>query len=135
MYTKTRYGIISMNRGDTFSFVLDVNVGSGVCPKWYTLQTTINPQTGEEEKDYLYFALLEPNQRWEDAILKKTYDSTDILAGYSNPILRIDTEDTEYLRPGTYYYQVKLFRAGPHCEDGLDHVDTVIPRTKFIILE
>lgn len=143
MFTIVGNGIITLNRGDTFTIPLDINIGTGVAPKYYTLK---GPQNEDypEDRDRLFFALLEPNQRWEDAIVKKVYTSDDIAVEYGVPLLHFYSEDTEYLKPGTYYYQVKLLRSrfndmsenvDKSIDDGFEHVDTVIPRTKFIILE
>ena len=59
---------ISVNRGDTFSIPLFINVGSEYDPEQYAF-----PGDGE-----IYLGLMEPNQLFEDAILKKKYDSSNI---------------------------------------------------------
>lgn len=117
-------GIITLHRGDTFTLPVCINLGSGVDPDYYDLQ----------EGDVLYFGLLEPGQKWEEAIVKKIITSEDVEKG-SDPMIHFYTEDTEYLVPGNYYYEVKLFRSSNNTEDGFEHVDTIIPRTKFVIVE
>lgn len=56
--------------------------------------------------------------------------------------LRFESKDTEHVMPGVYYYETKLSR----LEDGYDfsesgeptpatRVDTIVPKTKFIVLD
>lgn len=120
----SRNGIITMNRGDTFTLPVCINVGSGCQPEYYDLK----------QGDVLYFALLQPGERWEKAILKKPFYFEDLQPD-KDPQFHFSSEDTEYLVPGNYYYQVKLYRTAEHCLDGFEHVDTIVPRTKFVILE
>ena len=122
----SRNGIITTHRGDTFTVPVCINVGSGCQPKPYDLKPG----------DVLYLGLLEPGQRWEKAILKKTitYEESQKYPD-EDPTFYFRIEDTEYLVPGNYYYEVKLYRAPENCEHNLEHVDTIIPRTKFVILE
>lgn len=130
MFHMANNGIITLNRGDTFSIPLYINLGTAVNPNYYTLK-----KYSDEEQDYLYFALLEPGQKWENALVRKHFTADDINPEYEAPILHFYSDDTEYLKPGNYYYQVKLQRCRESTNDGFEHVDTVIPRTKFIILE
>ena len=78
---------------------------------------------------------MEPNQKWEDAILKKVYDEIDFDYEYHQLMIRFEPQNTEYLKPGTYYYQIKLYRPKENVDDEFEAIDTLIPRTKFIILE
>ena len=135
MFHQSKNGIITLCRGDTFSIPLYINLGTAVNPNYYILQKHLDKQGEEIARDYVYFAVLEPNQKWEDAIIKKRMSYDDIDFNYDAPILHFYTDDTEYLKPGTYYYQVKLQRCPESTSDGFEHVDTVINRTKFIIYE
>ena len=49
------------------------------------------------------------------------------------PVIIINTIDTEYLRPGTYYYEIKLRQKQEDSE--MYQVDTIISKRKFIIKE
>lgn len=118
-------GIIEMNRGDTATFPVYVNVGTALRTIYYELRPG----------DNLYFAVMEPHQKWEDAILKKTFDYNDFNTKYFCVPVHFYTEDTEYLHPGTYYYEVKLRKDASNNDDGYESVETIIPRTKFIIVE
>lgn len=131
-----RNGIIELNRGDTVTFPIYINIGTRLCPVIYEMRGCDEPDHGEEPyTDNLYFAIMEPNQRWEDAIVKKTFDYKDFDHEHLCAIVHLYPEDTEYLNPGTYYYQVKL-RRDPHSVDTcLETVDTIIDKTKLIILD
>ena len=159
----SKNGIICLNRGDTFTLPVHINLGSGVHPyyvddegelyKTYILRKHLkvlerNPQTSEPtvlapddgreehyDSDHLYFALLEPGQKWEEAIVKKAYWANDIDPITKTVMIHFYPEDTEYLKPGNYYYQIKLQRCSRSTKDGYEHIDTVVPRTKFVILE
>lgn len=93
--------------------------------------------------DKVFFAIMEPNQRFEDAIVKKVYcikDCDELTYDKTSGTLyvRIDSADTEWLAPGDYYYQVKLLKKDPFNDDQPDREgrpDTVIQKTKFVIVD
>ena len=101
-----------------------IELKTGVFPfeKRYTLK----------EGDVLFFGLMEPNQHFENAIIKKElhYDDYDVEGGMLKVVF--DPEDTIELVPGTYYYQIKLLRKD--IDDEII-VDTVVQKTKFIIVD
>lgn len=124
MFDISRNGIITMSRGDTWKTEIFVNVGTELVPIGYTLK----------ENEYLYFGLMEPNQPFEVALIRKRIDRTAVVegdAGYYK--INFEVEDTEHLLPGTYYYEVKLLRIDE--DTGGNLIDTIIPRTKFVIYE
>ena len=93
--------IIKLNRGDSYEFTVSVPCKKD-CNKNYIL-------TGS---DFIYFALLHPHQKFEDAIIIKGYDHTDhiIEEGGENTgkiLVKIEPRDTKCLAPGIYYYTVK----------------------------
>lgn len=118
MFNISRNGIISINRGDNFTINVFVNIGTVLEPMQYKLQ-------GE---DKLYFALCEPNQPFECALIRKVFTEENLDAD-NNIDMNFIPEDTEHLLPGTYYYTIKLYRAAE------DLVDTIINKTKFIIMD
>lgn len=95
------------------------------------------------ENDKVFFALMEPNQRFEDAILKKAFvlkDLDDNTYNRSTGVLRVPmySQDTELLEPGDYYYQVKLLKKDAFDDDQLDEnsrPETIIQKTKFTIVD
>lgn len=87
---------ITINRGDTFERPLFLNKGTELRPIRYILKTD----------DRVYLAITEPNQPFELAILKKVYgrENTNI---NGDVVIRLESEDTERLIPGQYYYTIK----------------------------
>jgi hypothetical protein len=122
--------IIKLNRGDSYEFKVSIPNRENTAKNFIL--------TGS---DIIYFALLYPHQRFEDAILIKGYDHTDhIIENGKNTgeiLIQIEPKDTKHLTPGIYYYTVKLQRGGTlgvidDC-DNAEEVRTIIERTKFII--
>ena len=79
----------------------------------------------------MYFALMEPNKFWEQAILKQIYTIDDEKTEEGDLIIKITPDETEYLTPGTYYYEIKLVK---YIDGKADRVRTVVPHTLFYIL-
>lgn len=118
-------GIITVNRGDSFTIPLALNAG-----------TTLDPmQYDATETSYLYFAVMEPNQPFETALIKKKYRILDMERDEDDQLLiKFKPQDTQCVLPGKYYYQVKVQSVNP--DDVTDYtVDTVIDKTLFYILE
>ena len=116
--------IITMNRGDTFSMPLHINIGTKYAPEYYVLT----------EEDKIYFALEEYNQPFEFALIRKVFDINDVKDDCV--VIKLDTSDTELLLPGTYYYEIKLKHT--YLDDNdieQEVIDTIVPRRKFIIIE
>ena len=120
--------IIKINRGD--SFEMDIKIPEKADPTKYYMLTS---------RDALYFALMYPNQRFEDAIFVKGYTLEEQNVKTKEITLKIVPNDTRALTPGVYYYTVKLQRGGTlevlDDFDEPDEVRTIIERTKFIINE
>lgn len=120
-YVESNASIIRLNRGDTYKKPLFINIGSRLKPVRYTLQ----------DGDKLYFGLLEPNKLWEQSIIRQIYTTdTSEFTEDGDVYIKIKPEETEYLIPGTYYYEIKLLRK----VDEVDEVTTVVPRTLFYIV-
>jgi hypothetical protein len=121
--------IIKLNRGDSYEFKVSI-------PALDENGNIINYiLTGS---DVIYFALLYPHQRFEDAILIKGYDHTDqIIERGKNTgevLIKIEPRDTRRLAPGIYYYTIKMQKGGtPGIIEEAEEVKTIIERTKFII--
>lgn len=127
MFDISNNGIISINRGDSFTLDVFINLGTCIEPIQYQLQPG----------DKVYFALMEPNQSFEHALMRREFTNVD-LDEDDFVSMKFDSEQTEYLLPGTYYYTVKLARAEESSESGEETkytVDTIIPKTKFVIIE
>ena len=114
--------IIKINRGDSFEFPVTLNIGSALASVVYKLSET----------DVLYLGIMEPNQPFETAIIRKRFDYKD-LDDDGNINIRFWPEDTECLLPGKYYYQIKLKTVD--AKTGRDDVETVVDKTLFYIQE
>ena len=71
----------------------------------------------------------EINVKKQDAIVKKVYTREDGKFNENDDlVIIINTIDTEYLRPGTYYYEIKLRQE--NLESNMYQVDTIISKRK-----
>lgn len=120
--------IIKINRGDSYLFKVRIPSIDNYNKNYFL---TAN--------DAVYFALLYPNQRFEDALLLKGYTLEDQDVETGEITIKIIPNDTRCLTSGIYYYTVKLQRGGTLETigdfDEPDEVRTIIERTKFIINE
>ena len=124
MFNIAKNGIITITRGDSAETSLYINIGTELEP--------LITKLGDNDKVYL--GVMEPNQLFEDAIIKKVYTKDDHKDEDEALTISFDCEDTENLLPGVYYYSIKLYRPG----DGLttkDRIDTIVPKSKFIIVD
>ena len=89
---------------------------------------------------------MDPQQPFEDALVKKklVVDNSKNTAGLIHGpyiVFNIEPEDTIDLIPGKYYYAVKIkmnhYLENPETGEKIhiEAVNTVINKTKFIILE
>lgn len=91
-------GIVTMNRGDNVSFTIHINQGESIDPFQYKLKS----------QDNLYFAIEEPNQPFEQAIVKKVINTDNNLVDIDGNItFNLESKDTQCLMPGLYYYEIK----------------------------
>jgi len=116
--------IITTNRGDSFKFPIQLNIGTLVRPVFYDML----------EGDFVYFGVMEANQPFENALIRKKFSADDYDYDTQSLMIRFTDQDTRFLLPGTYYYQIKLFRDKKNVTDNYDAVDTILDRTKFIVL-
>ena len=111
--------IIKITRGDSFTFSFD----------YYLLKAN----------EVIYFALLYPNQDFEDAIIIKGYTLEDQNVADGSFEIKLSPRETRSLAPGVYYYTIKYQRGGSIDTvgdfDDPDEVKTLIERTKFIVCE
>lgn len=136
----TRTGIITIHRGDTFSITVSTNVGSISNPSYPTFKLG----------DKIYLGVMEPNQDFENAIIKKVLVfTTDFTADSKTVTFSFTPTDTEYLLAGNYYYEVKemlplssIYESGDVAltesgviTDGNSQIFTILPKTKFIIID
>lgn len=120
--------IIKINRGDSFSHEIRI--------------PEVNNYTNNhllEDNEVVYFALLYPNQPFEEAILIDGYTREEQDDDTGEITITLSASETRKLAPGIYYYTVKLQRGGTLNDatdlDEPDEVRTIIERTKFIVNE
>lgn len=121
MLSLSNIGQIRLTRGDSLILPVAINQGDNMNPILYELG----------EHDEVYFALMEPNQVWEDAIIKQKYTRENMID--NQLYIKLKPKDTMCLIPGLYYYQVKVRIYDYQEEDYL--VNTIIPKTHFWIEE
>lgn len=125
MFDISTNGIVHVNRGDSFELPVNLIIGDAINRVTYQLQET----------DVLYVGIMEPNQPFETALIRKrvTYKDVDS-KGEIN--VRFWPEDTVCVLPGKYYYQIKL-ETTVVTSDGQTRkdVETVIDKTLFYIQE
>jgi hypothetical protein len=123
MFNISYNGIITVNRGDSFRMPLVLNVGTKLDPKRFELT----------ENCYVYIGVMEPNQPFENALIRKTLTYKDVNSK-GDLIVKFSPQDTQCVLPGKYYYQVKLQVLNPDDPDDYE-VHTIIDKTQFFVLE
>lgn len=119
MFDISSNDIISMPRGDTFTMPIIINIGDDLYFEHYELK----------DEDLLYFGLCEPNQPFEQAILRKVFNKDSEKDENGDTLLHFFPQDTVNLIPGKYYYTIKLRRD----EDDVEKVDTIVNKKLFWI--
>lgn len=117
MFQITDEQMIYLSRGDSCSFTLCILNGNKLFHEYYKV----------ESGDKIYFAIMEPNQKFENAIVKKVFTYEDVDED-GNVEIKILPKDTEHLKEGTYYYTIK------YTSDEDSEVETVVEKTKFFIV-
>ncbi len=123
MFNLSYNGIVTVNRGDSFELPIILNAGTNLQPVLYELT----------EDTVIYFGVMEPNQPFENALIRKRYTIEDVNEN-GLVVVRFRPQDTQCVLPGKYYYQVKLQRFRSNDPEDYD-VDTVVDKTQFYILE
>ena len=111
---------IQIIRGDTFSVKLFINQGTHICPSRYILK----------DKDEVYVGVTEPNQTFENAIIRKKYTKAD-LDDKGDITITFESKDTVNLIPGKYYYQIKC-NLYDEEKDKYD-INTIVDKHEFYI--
>ena len=98
--------IIKLNRGDSYEFTVRIPDKEDIT-KNYILTGT----------DVIYFALLYPHQRFEEAILIKGYDHTDQIVedGINTGEIRIRIEPKDTKRLALAHYLQHLLGCYSQC--------------------
>ena len=123
MYRISSNGIVTVNRGDSFELPVNLHIGNFLNPDIYNLK----------ESDTVYLGIMEPNQMFETAIVRKKFTYEDYLNNGESVIFRFFPQDTCCLLPGKYYYQIKLSTINPDTQ--FEDVETIVDKTLFYIQE
>lgn len=114
--------IINLTRGDSFELPLFLNQGTNVSPMRYVLN----------DKDEVYFGVMECNQPFETALIRKKFTSKDLNEN-GDVLVKFYHEDTAQVLPDLYYYEIKLRKFDE--KTNRYEVHTVVQKTKFFIEE
>ena len=126
MIDLSRNGIIEVNRGDSFELPLFINQGTDITPIRYNMKNS---------NSEVYVGVMEPNQPFERAIVRKKYTKNDV-NGNGDIVVKFTSNDTACLLPGKYYYQVKIKLYNDYDNNKEDcDINTIVPMTQFIIIE
>lgn len=117
MYLYLDFNAFELVRGDSFEFSIELQDDNRLSPTPYY----------PTETELLYVGIMEPNQSFESALVKKVLNNTDIdTAG--NRIFSLTADETERIQVGKYYIQIKLFNTQTNV------VKTVLKPTVFNII-
>ena len=111
-------GFVRLTRGDSMSFPLFINRG--------TICTPVRYQIADHPEATVYFGVMEPNQPFEKALIRKKYNSESPITQEGDLVISLKPQDTLNVLPGKYYYSVKV-------DFGDGTVETIIPSTEFLI--
>lgn len=115
-------GNMKFNRGDTFEVPLFIDINTSIFKS-----TRLKLKVG----DKIQFHVLENNKPFECPLFGKEFTYEDVNEN-NDIIVKFTNSDTNWLFPGTYYYEIKLVRPS-EIEGEEDAVITGVPRRKMII--
>lgn len=116
MFCMNKINSFYVSRGDTFKFPLLINK---CCTKFGFDKYELS------ENDKIYGAILEPNQSFENAIIRKVITKNSMKDAEGNPLFILNSDDTEYLLTGKYYITFKL--------EHDNEISTILPMKEFWI--
>ena len=122
MLNLTKNRVLTIKRGDTCSFPIFINAGTQLKPIRFDLR--------DYQTAYILFAVMEPNQDFDKAIIKKSYTYKDVNDN-GDVVVRFIPKDTAFLAPGKYYYEIKLYV--PSDKNNGPVVHTVTPRRELFL--
>lgn len=117
MHIQIDKSYLQMSRGDTFILPLVINCGTELNFKQYNLQ----------DDEYLYVGIMEPEQSFEDALIRKRLNKNSPKDDDGNLLFILNPSDTEYVLTGKYYITIKLRK----ITDTQDVVTTLLPMKEF----
>lgn len=113
-------GFITISRGEEFTLPLFINNGTKMRPARYYIQ--------EHPKDTIYLGVMEATQPFKNALIKKCYNADSAVNEYGDLVVSFSKDDTLYLVPGKYYYEIIR-------QDSKGCFEVISPATEFVIEE
>lgn len=92
-------GFIYINRGDSFTVPLFINKNNESDPIRFYIQNHPNAE--------IFFGVVEPNQPFEKALIKKRFVPSSPINKYGDLEISFKATDTVNVLPGMYYYAIK----------------------------
>ena len=92
-------GFIYINRGDSFTVPLFINKNNESDPIRFYIQNHPNAE--------IFFGVVEPNQPFEKALIKKRFVPSSPINKYGDLEISFKATDTINVLPGMYYYAIK----------------------------
>ena len=117
-YIVKKNNMITMIRGDSFIHHFCLEIGRFPRKKKLVI--------GDD--DLIYFGVMNPSDHFEHSIIKKEFTKEDF-DSEGNLVITLEPEDTVWLDPGTYYYELKLLTS-EHPQ-----LKTLVQKTRFTILD
>lgn len=124
MLTISENGIITVSRGDSFSFHIFINQGTALAPIRYSLQGTDKVILGVHLPTYYEFT------DSQEELIQKTLTVSNLNSDGDIEV-NFDATETSFMQPGDYYYSVKLYIT----LNSVDYINTIIPETKFVVIK
>lgn len=119
MFVQIEDNYLKMNRGDSYTLPLVINEGTKLCFKQYQLR----------QFDKIYIGIMEYNQSFENALIRKVITISSPTDKYGHPLFTLTPEDTEYILVGKYYIEIKLVQK----DNDNNIVTTILPLREFFI--
>lgn len=118
-------GNLKFNKGDTFEIPLFIDISDNI------FQST---RFHIRKDDVIYFHVLQGNLPFEKPLIGKAFTYEDENE-YNDIIVRFNHDDTCWIAPGIYFYEVKLKRPKNPEDDNPDRDTyvTIVPRRKFVV--
>lgn len=122
MFNISKDGIIRLSRGDSCKMPLFINAGTELNPLRYNLH--------EHEATVIYLSIMQPNQYFENGCVRKIFSKLNNweINEFGDLIISIEPDDTMYLLPGKYFYEIKVDL------EGTNQVNTIIQKKEFWIM-
>ena len=115
-------GVITIRRGECFQIPLFINVGTKEEPNRLDIRELPSAE--------IYLGIYTADSKFENSLVRKKYTLENVNE-YGDMLVTFVKNDTNYIQPGKYFYEVKLRLYNK--TDG-EFVSTVINKTPCYII-